>query len=72
MGLASVLTGIGLLLVHAGRLFQRLPSRGRALQLLPVASALFITLAGLAITLQALVQTGITQVILSSIMSWAI
>jgi nickel/cobalt transporter (NicO) family protein len=54
LGLASVLTGIGLTLVYARRLFDHLPSDGRLLRTLPVASAAFITLAGLAITVRAL------------------
>lgn len=62
LGLASVLTAIGLLMVYAGRLFSRLPgnlSQNRWGRLLPAGSALFITLAGCAITGQALLQTGI-------------
>lgn len=59
-GLASVLTGIGLMLVYAGRLFARLPlGHGRVTRLLPVASALFITVAGLGITIKALLETGL-------------
>ncbi len=58
LGLAGVLTGIGLVLVYAGRLFARVPgSYGRAAAWLPVASALFITLAGVGITLKALAET---------------
>ncbi len=60
LGLASVLTGIGLLLVYAGRLLQRMPTRAHRLtRLLPVGSALFITLAGVGITVQALLQAGV-------------
>jgi ABC-type nickel/cobalt efflux system permease component RcnA len=59
LGLASVLTAIGVLWVHAGRLFGRVPARGRWLQALPALSALFITIIGLGIALQALVQTGV-------------
>ncbi len=59
LGLASVLTLIGVLLVHAGRLFERLPIRGRLFQIMPVASALLVTLAGLAITWRALLETGL-------------
>lgn len=60
LGLAAVLTGIGLLMVYAGRLMERLPAgSGRLTQALPVISALFITLAGLIITLQAATQTGL-------------
>jgi ABC-type nickel/cobalt efflux system permease component RcnA len=69
LGLAGVLTAIGVLWVQAGSwlerfsqrvpLLERLPGRGRWLQLLPAASALFITLIGLGITQQALSQTGL-------------
>lgn len=61
VGLAGVLTGIGLLLVYARRLFDRFPTNGRLLQVLPVASAAFVTLAGLAITAGALVQAGVLR-----------
>ena len=57
IGLAAVLTGIGLLLVYARRSLQRLNVGGGPIgRLLPVASALVIVVAGLAITLQALPQ----------------
>lgn len=60
LGLASVLTGIGLALVYAGRFLQRFPMRAtRLTRLLPVGSALFITLAGAGITVQALLQAGV-------------
>jgi ABC-type nickel/cobalt efflux system permease component RcnA len=69
LGLAGVLTAIGVLWVQAGHLLERasrrwsfleqIPGRGRWLQVLPAASALFITLVGLGITLQALSQTGL-------------
>jgi len=58
-GLAGVLTAIGILCVHARRLFGRLSFEPRVPRLLPVASALAITLAGLAIVLDALRQGGI-------------
>ena len=58
LGLAGVLTLFGIALVHAGKLFERLPAGPRVLRLAPVASALFITGAGLVITVQALAQTG--------------
>jgi len=58
LGLASVLTGIGLMLVYAGRLFTQVPGGyGRFTVWLPVASAFFITLAGLGITVKALAET---------------
>jgi nickel/cobalt transporter (NicO) family protein len=59
LGLAAVLTAIGILLVHARRLFERLPVQGRLLRIVPVGSALVVTLAGVVITAQALVQTGL-------------
>jgi ABC-type nickel/cobalt efflux system permease component RcnA len=61
LGLASVLTAIGILMVHAGRLFERIPTRGRVFQVIPVASSLLIALAGVGITLQALTQTGVLK-----------
>ena len=59
LGLASVLTGIGLALVYARRLFDNVTGDGRLLRALPVASAAFVTLAGLAITVGALGQAGV-------------
>lgn len=59
LGLASVLTAIGMLLVYAHRLFERLPTQGRLLRIVPFVSALVITLLGVAITMQALFQTGV-------------
>jgi ABC-type nickel/cobalt efflux system permease component RcnA len=59
LGLAGVLTLFGIALVHAGKLFERIPEGGRLLRLAPAASALFITAAGLLITAQALGQTGL-------------
>ena len=57
-GLAAVLTGICLLLVHAGRMMARLPVEGRLRRGLPVVSALLVTLAGLAMIAQALRDAG--------------
>jgi ABC-type nickel/cobalt efflux system permease component RcnA len=54
LGLASVLTVIGLAFLYAGRLFERLPVQKRAFRLLPVVSALFITIVGLGIAVRAL------------------
>lgn len=59
LGLASVLTLIGITLVYAGKYFQRIPESGPVLRLLPVASAVFITVIGLGITIQALISTGV-------------
>ena len=62
VGLAGVLVGIGLLLVYARRLFERVPTEGRLLRALPLASAAFVTLAGLAIAARALVQAGLLRI----------
>ena len=60
VGLATVLTGIGLLLVYARRMFDRFALRPNvAMRLLPVASALVISLAGLAIVVEALSRIGV-------------
>jgi hypothetical protein len=48
--------------VYAGRMLERAPRArqfGRVAPLLPVFSALFVTIAGAAITAQAILQTGI-------------
>ena len=60
LGLAGVLTGLGLLLVRTKRLFERLP-QVRLVRVLPAVSALFTTMIGLGITTQALVQTGLVR-----------
>jgi len=56
VGLAGVLTGIGLLLVYARRHFERFPTDGRLVRTLPVASAAIVTLIGLVMTAGALTQ----------------
>lgn len=56
LGLAGVLTLFGIALVHAGKWFERIPEGGRIVRFIPVASALFITAAGLVITVQAFAQ----------------
>lgn len=63
LGLASVLTAIGITLVYAGKLFQRIPESGPWVRLLPVASALFITVVGLGITIQALMNIGVLKLV---------
>lgn len=59
LGLAGVLTAMGVLWVHAGRLFGRVSISGRLLRVVPALSALFITVIGLGVVLQALLQTGV-------------
>jgi nickel/cobalt exporter len=58
-GLAIVLTGIGLIMIYARKLFERSSFEAKVPRLLPVASASVITLAGLGIALAALRQIGI-------------
>src|SRR5262249_27067357 len=60
VGLAGVLTGIGVALVYARGLSGTLPLGGRAGRYVPVASALVISLAGMAIVLEALRQMGVS------------
>jgi nickel/cobalt exporter len=60
VGLAGVLTGIGVALVYARGLFEKLPFDGRMARYVPVASALVISLAGMAIVLEALRQMGVS------------
>ena len=54
LGLAGVVSGIGLTVLYARRLFTRIPSSGRAIRGLPVVSAAVITILGLVLTLRAL------------------
>ena len=59
LGLAATLTAIGMLFIYAGRFFERFPSQGRIIQVLPVLSALFVSIIGVAIIWKALVEIGI-------------
>lgn len=61
LGLAGVLTGLGLLLVRARRLFERVPTQMRLVRMFPAISALFIAMLGLGITTQALMQIGLVR-----------
>jgi len=64
-GLAAVLTGIGLMLVHAGRALSRFSEgkiSSRVGTLLPVLSAAAVIIAGLIITLRAAGQNGLPLV----------
>jgi nickel/cobalt exporter len=58
-GLAIVLTGIGILMIYARRLFERFSFEARTPRLLPLASALAISIVGLVIVFGSLQQTGI-------------
>lgn len=59
LGLAGVLTGIGLLLAYARRLADRLPVDSSAVRVLPVISACAVALMGVAVTVQSLASGGI-------------
>lgn len=52
LGLATVLTGIGLLVVHARGLIERMPSSGRVMTGLPVLSAAAVTIIGLVLVVR--------------------
>jgi nickel/cobalt exporter len=55
-GLAATLTGLGIAVVHAGRVLSRLPVPGRVVAAVPAVSAALIVVVGLALTLQAVPQ----------------
>jgi ABC-type nickel/cobalt efflux system permease component RcnA len=59
MGLAVVLTGIGLLMVYARKVFERYTFEARLPRFLPVASAAAISCVGLVILLGAISKTGL-------------
>ena len=59
LGLAGALTAIGMLFIYAGRLFNKFPSSGRVIRLLPALSALFVSVIGAAIIWKALGEMGI-------------
>ncbi len=56
VGLAAVLTGLGLLLVYAKHLFKHVPTHPRFVKALPAFSATCITLIGIGISIQAVLQ----------------
>jgi hypothetical protein len=53
-GLALTLTSVGLLVLYARRFVDRVPSSGRLVSVLPVASACIVTLLGAGLTLRGL------------------
>ena len=59
LGLAATLTAIGMLFIYAGRVFERFPSQSKVIRLLPVLSALFVSVIGAAIIWKALGEMGI-------------
>jgi ABC-type nickel/cobalt efflux system permease component RcnA len=56
LGLAGVLTGLGLLLVYAKQLFKWMPSQIRVVKIVPAISAVCIALVGFGISTRALFQ----------------
>jgi ABC-type nickel/cobalt efflux system permease component RcnA len=58
LGLAAVLSGIGLVFVYAGKIFERLPGQARLLRWFPAASAMFIAMVGVGIAARALMEMG--------------
>lgn len=61
LGLAGTLTALGLMLVSARHLFERMPAQVRFARLLPAVSALVITLLGVGISTQAMMQIGLLK-----------
>jgi nickel/cobalt transporter (NicO) family protein len=59
LGLAGTLTAIGTVFIYAGKLFERFPARGKIIGMLPVFSALFISLIGVGIVVKALAEIGV-------------
>ena len=59
LALPIAISGLGLLMIYAERLFERFSFEVRVPRFLPVASAMAVSLAGLAIVLGALMQAGI-------------
>jgi ABC-type nickel/cobalt efflux system permease component RcnA len=57
-GLAATLTGLGIAVVHAGKLLGRLPVPPRIVAAVPAVSAALIVVVGLALTAQAVPQLG--------------
>ncbi len=59
-GLATVLTLLGMTFVYAGRYFERVTrNHTGVISALPIVSSVFVTLAGIGITLRAVFETGI-------------
>jgi ABC-type nickel/cobalt efflux system permease component RcnA len=67
LGLASVLIGIGLLMLYARRFVERFHWEGGLIRRLPLFSSLVITVLGFVIAMQALVNGGIVSLDFSAI-----
>ncbi|MEW6756202.1 MAG: hypothetical protein AB1505_35295 [Candidatus Latescibacterota bacterium] len=62
LGLAAVLIGIGVLMVRARPLVDRLGGEGRLVRSLPIASAVAVTAVGLAMAVRSLMEAGIVVI----------
>ena len=58
LGLATVLTLVGIAVVHGGRFLERIPAAGRAMRILPVFGAAGVTLVGGVMIGEALLASG--------------
>jgi len=61
LGLALVLTSLGLLLVYAKQIFKQVPAPKRLTRILPVLSAVGITVIGLGMSVNAVMQIGFSS-----------
>ncbi|MDQ3009758.1 MAG: sulfite exporter TauE/SafE family protein, partial [Acidobacteriota bacterium] len=59
LGLASVLTAVGLAFVYGGKLMSRVPNANKWMRIIPVVSAVVIAVLGAVICWQALQQAGV-------------
>ena len=62
LGLAGVLTAIGLLFIYARRFLNRYPTHSKFINVLPAASALLIAIIGAGIVARALMALGLINV----------
>ncbi|NOK59586.1 MAG: hypothetical protein GFH27_549285n110 [Chloroflexi bacterium AL-W] len=60
-GLASILTAIGIALVHVRHLFAILPGRGLSLRVLPLAGSLIVVVFGIGLLTQSLMEIGLVK-----------
>ena len=59
VGMAAVLSGVGLLLVYASRLVEQFRLGGRLFRAIPLTTALVVLVAGLVMTTRAALQIGL-------------
>jgi len=61
LGLAGVLTGLGLLLIYMKRWFDRLPNQFHTFRMLPIASALVVTILGAGMITKSFMEIGLLR-----------